>query len=79
VIIFNDSAYHRDRDDKDNKDDDHNNAIVKSDFDDSDDDSKKEILQGLILDNLFHKYYHFLCTTDVIPMTIETKINIRLT
>ena len=81
-LYFNDSAYYRDRDDKDNKDDDHNNAVVKSDFDDSegcDDDSRKEILRGRIFDNLFHKYYHFLCTTDVIPTTIETKINIRLT
>jgi hypothetical protein len=80
-LFFNDNAYYRDRDDKDSKDDDHNNAIVNSDFDDSegDDDSRKEILRGLILDNLFHKYYHFLCTTDAIPTTIETKINIRLT
>lgn len=55
--------------------------LLKVNFDDSegDDDSRKEILQGWIFDNLFHKYYHFLCTTDVIPMTIETKINIRLT
>ena len=83
MISFNDSAYYRD--DKDNRDDDHNNAVVKSDFDDSegdddrDDDSRKEILRGRIFDNLFHKYYYFLCTTDVIPTTIETKINIRLT
>lgn len=61
-LFFNDNAYYRDRDDKINRDDDHNNAVVKSDFDDSegdddrDDDSRKEILQGWIFDNLFHKY-----------------------
>lgn len=31
-LFFNDNAYYRDRDDKDNKDDNHNNAVAKSKF-----------------------------------------------